>query len=83
MINEACNESDLHFQFVFTSFWSIYAYDRELVFPKVLDDIIPTWLNHAMVSLSLRIDKAASGIIALIHYYYYYIIHIIIIIIIY
>lgn len=46
------------FQFVFTSFWSIYAYDRELVFPKVLDDIIPTWLNHAMVSVDLRIGNS-------------------------
>ncbi|KAI5607207.1 hypothetical protein C0J50_12448 [Silurus asotus] len=35
--------------FVFTIFWCIYVYDRELVFPRVLDDIIPTWLNHAMV----------------------------------
>ncbi|KAM3922379.1 androgen-dependent TFPI-regulating protein-like [Leptodactylus fuscus] len=34
--------------FVFTSFWSIYAYDRELVYPKELDSIIPQWLNHAM-----------------------------------
>jgi len=36
-------------QFVFASFWSLYTYDRELVYPKVLDEIIPTWLNHAMV----------------------------------
>ncbi|XP_069807747.1 androgen-dependent TFPI-regulating protein-like [Dendropsophus ebraccatus] len=34
--------------FVFTSFWSIYAYDRELVYPKHLDSVIPLWLNHAM-----------------------------------
>ncbi|XP_071401058.1 androgen dependent TFPI regulating protein 1 [Centroberyx affinis] len=34
--------------FVFSSFWSIYAYDRELVYPKYLDDIIPVWLNHAL-----------------------------------
>ncbi|XP_056130566.1 androgen-dependent TFPI-regulating protein-like [Lampris incognitus] len=34
--------------FVFSSFWSIYAYDRELVYPKFLDDIIPVWLNHAL-----------------------------------
>lgn len=39
--------------FVFASFWSIYTYDRELVFPKVLDDIIPTWLNHAMHTVIL------------------------------
>ncbi|XP_058265458.1 androgen dependent TFPI regulating protein 1 isoform X1 [Hemibagrus wyckioides] len=39
--------------FVFTSFWSIYTYDRELVFPKALDDIIPTWLNHALHTVIL------------------------------
>ena len=40
----------LYFQFVFSSFWSIYAVDRELVYPKVIDAIIPRWMNHAMVS---------------------------------
>ncbi|XP_043945916.1 androgen-dependent TFPI-regulating protein-like isoform X2 [Protopterus annectens] len=34
--------------FVVISFWALYTYDRELVFPKHLDAIIPTWLNHAM-----------------------------------
>ncbi|XP_036447151.1 androgen dependent TFPI regulating protein 1 isoform X1 [Colossoma macropomum] len=34
--------------FVFSSFWSLYTYDRELVYPKYLDEIIPLWLNHAM-----------------------------------
>ncbi|KAJ8369399.1 hypothetical protein SKAU_G00094270 [Synaphobranchus kaupii] len=34
--------------FVVISFWSLYAYDRELVYPKFFDDIIPTWLNHAL-----------------------------------
>ncbi|KAM8947702.1 androgen-induced gene 1 protein-like [Pelodytes ibericus] len=34
--------------FVVTSFWSIYAYDRELVYPEILDTFIPQWLNHAM-----------------------------------
>ncbi|KAG8566920.1 hypothetical protein GDO81_013418 [Engystomops pustulosus] len=34
--------------FVCASFWSIYAYDRELVYPKELDSFIPQWLNHAM-----------------------------------
>ncbi|KAM4622775.1 androgen-induced gene 1 protein-like [Discoglossus pictus] len=34
--------------FVVISFWSIYAFDRELVYPKVLDTIIPQWLNHSM-----------------------------------
>ncbi|XP_017473352.1 PREDICTED: androgen-induced gene 1 protein isoform X1 [Rhagoletis zephyria] len=28
------------------SFWVIYAYDRELIFPKALDAIFPNWLNH-------------------------------------
>lgn len=39
--------------FVCASFWSIYAYNRELVYPKFLDDIIPTWLNHALHTVIL------------------------------
>ncbi|XP_067904120.1 androgen-induced gene 1 protein-like isoform X2 [Heterodontus francisci] len=39
--------------FVVVSFWLIYAYDRELVYPKILDQVIPMWLNHAMHSLVL------------------------------
>ncbi|KAL2103914.1 hypothetical protein ACEWY4_000782 [Coilia grayii] len=39
--------------FVFTSFWSLYAYNRELVYPKFLDDIIPIWLNHALHTIIL------------------------------
>ncbi|XP_067303489.1 androgen dependent TFPI regulating protein 1 [Pseudorasbora parva] len=34
--------------FVFASFWTLYTYNRELVYPKILDEIIPIWLNHAM-----------------------------------
>ncbi|XP_048345408.1 androgen-induced gene 1 protein isoform X4 [Sphaerodactylus townsendi] len=35
-------------KFVVTMFWSIYIYDRELVYPKLLDNFIPPWLNHGM-----------------------------------
>lgn len=38
------------FQFVCVSFWTLYTYNRELVYPKSLDGVIPLWLNHAMVS---------------------------------
>lgn len=31
-------------------FWTIYAYDRELVYPKLLDNFVPGWMNHGMVS---------------------------------
>ncbi|XP_069462904.1 androgen-induced gene 1 protein [Ambystoma mexicanum] len=34
--------------FVVTMFWALYLYDREMVFPKLLDNFIPTWLNHGM-----------------------------------
>ncbi|XP_063307789.1 androgen-dependent TFPI-regulating protein isoform X1 [Pelobates fuscus] len=34
--------------FVFLSFWALYSYDRELVYPEGLDLIIPPWLNHAV-----------------------------------
>nr|XP_006134721.1 androgen-induced gene 1 protein-like isoform X2 [Pelodiscus sinensis] len=35
-------------QFVAVTFWTLYAYDRELVYPKELDEINPSWLNHTM-----------------------------------
>lgn len=34
--------------YVGVTFWSLMAIDRELVFPKVLDEFFPTWLNHLM-----------------------------------
>lgn len=34
--------------FVFLSFWILFLYDRDLVYPKALDGIFPLWLNHAM-----------------------------------
>ncbi|XP_025960547.1 androgen-dependent TFPI-regulating protein isoform X2 [Dromaius novaehollandiae] len=34
--------------FVSVSFWALYTYNRELVYPKSLDGIISPWLNHAM-----------------------------------
>ncbi|XP_073826634.1 androgen-induced gene 1 protein-like isoform X4 [Musca autumnalis] len=30
------------------TFWGLYAVDRELVFPRVLDAVFPSWLNHIM-----------------------------------
>uniref|UniRef100_A0A6J0UH16 Androgen-induced gene 1 protein-like isoform X1 n=1 Tax=Pogona vitticeps TaxID=103695 RepID=A0A6J0UH16_9SAUR len=35
-------------RFVAVAFWGLFAYDRELVYPKELDDINPSWLNHTM-----------------------------------
>ncbi|XP_014350551.1 androgen-dependent TFPI-regulating protein [Latimeria chalumnae] len=34
--------------FVVASFWVLYIYNRELVYPESLDGFIPVWLNHAM-----------------------------------
>lgn len=36
--------------FVATIFWGLYAVDRELIFPAILDSFYPSWLNHAMHS---------------------------------
>ncbi|XP_074804635.1 androgen-induced gene 1 protein isoform X2 [Natator depressus] len=36
--------------FVVTMFWSLYIYDREMVYPKLLDNFIPSWLNHGMAT---------------------------------
>ncbi|BFZ21243.1 hypothetical protein BsWGS_24282 [Bradybaena similaris] len=46
--------------FVVVTFWLLYAVDRELVFPKRLDAIIPLWLNHVLhttVMPFLLLDK--------------------------
>lgn len=37
-------------KFVAATFWGLYAVDRELVFPQILDSFYPSWLNHAMHS---------------------------------
>ena len=32
--------------FIVLTFWGIYAYDRQLVYPESFDRVVPTWLNH-------------------------------------
>ncbi|KAK2525815.1 hypothetical protein Q9966_011062 [Columba livia] len=49
--------------FVVTMFWSIYIYDRELVYPKVLDNFIPAWLNHGMGFLNYS-EHASTSLIS-------------------
>ncbi|XP_026210052.1 androgen-dependent TFPI-regulating protein [Anabas testudineus] len=34
--------------FVVLFFWTIFAYDRELVYPATIDTFFPPWMNHAM-----------------------------------
>lgn len=57
---------DKFFQFVVLTFWGIYAIDRELVYPKALDKVIPSWLNHIMViytyilAIHVQIDETIS-----------------------
>jgi hypothetical protein len=34
--------------FVGLTFWAIYFVDRELIFPRALDNFFPVWLNHVM-----------------------------------
>ncbi|XP_061692791.1 androgen-dependent TFPI-regulating protein isoform X1 [Syngnathoides biaculeatus] len=34
--------------FVVVLFWTIFAYDRELVYPATIDAFLPPWTNHAM-----------------------------------
>ncbi|KAF7465200.1 Hypothetical predicted protein [Marmota monax] len=51
--------------FVFLVFWTIFLYDRELVHPKILDEIFPIWMNHAMVSEGTSSDRGRSVTCAL------------------
>ena len=32
--------------FIVFTFWGIYAYDRQLVYPEAFDKVVPQWLNH-------------------------------------
>uniref|UniRef100_A0A667XZC6 Androgen dependent TFPI regulating protein n=1 Tax=Myripristis murdjan TaxID=586833 RepID=A0A667XZC6_9TELE len=41
--------------FVVLLFWTIFAYDRELVYPATIDAFFPPWINHAMHSFVLPI----------------------------
>ncbi|XP_074607801.1 androgen-induced gene 1 protein-like [Acropora palmata] len=34
--------------FVTATFWGIYLVDRDLIFPKGMDKLIPPWLNHLL-----------------------------------
>ncbi|XP_045508174.1 androgen-dependent TFPI-regulating protein-like isoform X2 [Colias croceus] len=34
--------------FVTSMFWSVYAIDRELVFPTIYDEVVPWWFNHCV-----------------------------------
>ncbi|XP_074608010.1 androgen-induced gene 1 protein-like isoform X1 [Acropora palmata] len=34
--------------FVSATFWGIYLMDRDLIFPKGMEEIIPPWLNHLL-----------------------------------
>ncbi|XP_035519679.1 androgen-dependent TFPI-regulating protein [Morone saxatilis] len=41
--------------FVVLLFWSIFAYDRELVYPASIDTFFPPWINHAMHTFVLPV----------------------------
>ncbi|XP_047458743.1 androgen-dependent TFPI-regulating protein [Mugil cephalus] len=41
--------------FVVLLFWTIFAYDRELVYPASIDAFFPPWINHAMHTLVLPV----------------------------
>uniref|UniRef100_A0A3P9MXQ3 Androgen-dependent TFPI-regulating protein n=1 Tax=Poecilia reticulata TaxID=8081 RepID=A0A3P9MXQ3_POERE len=43
------------FPFVVVLFWTIFAYDRELVYPASIDAFFPPWINHAMHTLVLPV----------------------------
>ncbi|XP_057366816.1 androgen-induced gene 1 protein-like [Daphnia carinata] len=42
--------------FVATTFWILWAFDRELVFPVALDAFFPGWLNHVMHTTVVPLD---------------------------
>uniref|UniRef100_A0A3Q3FD93 Androgen dependent TFPI regulating protein n=1 Tax=Labrus bergylta TaxID=56723 RepID=A0A3Q3FD93_9LABR len=41
--------------FVVLLFWTIFAFDRELVYPATIDAFFPPWMNHAMHTFVLPV----------------------------
>ncbi|KAM7409098.1 hypothetical protein PAMA_002687 [Pampus argenteus] len=41
--------------FVVALFWTIFSYDRELVYPATIDTFFPPWINHAMHTFVLPV----------------------------
>uniref|UniRef100_A0A2K6TM08 Androgen dependent TFPI regulating protein n=1 Tax=Saimiri boliviensis boliviensis TaxID=39432 RepID=A0A2K6TM08_SAIBB len=41
--------------FVFLAFWILFLYNRDLIYPKALDTLLPAWLNHAVHTFILPI----------------------------
>ncbi|XP_008325807.1 androgen-dependent TFPI-regulating protein [Cynoglossus semilaevis] len=39
--------------FVVVLFWTIFVYDRELVYPATIDTFFPPWINHAVHTVVL------------------------------
>ncbi|XP_059059395.1 androgen-induced gene 1 protein-like [Achroia grisella] len=49
--------------YVSVSFWGIYAIDKELIFPEMIERIFPVWLNHTMhtfITVFLVIELLAT-----------------------
>ncbi|XP_075399262.1 androgen-dependent TFPI-regulating protein [Tenrec ecaudatus] len=44
--------------YVCVVFWALFLYDRELIYPKGLEEIVPGWLNHAMHTWILPLSAA-------------------------
>ena len=47
MTHGAYNVKLMCSQFVSSMFWGLYMIDRELVFPRAMDVIMPSWTNHS------------------------------------
>lgn len=66
-------------------FWSIYAFDRQFVFPREVDEFFPSWLNHIlhtniavfilveMIILHRKYLSRKEGIIGLIVFVFSYV----------
>ncbi|KAG8133324.1 putative Androgen-dependent TPF1-regulating protein [Naja naja] len=49
--------------FVCATFWSMYLYDRDLLYPKYMDSIIPEWVNHGMHTLVFPLTLVETFVI--------------------
>lgn len=40
------------FQLVSIVFWGVWFVDRELIFPRMFDEVLPLWINHSLHTIT-------------------------------
>ena len=45
------------FKIVTATFWSLFAIDRNLIYPKLIESVVPRYQNHLVLKNKFKIDQ--------------------------